>query len=350
MGALNTPLSNLLLLLTLLLLLILAGLILIFRNRKKPRPPQASGPIGLHKLLVGFLKLLGFGLAALVLVSGILMYFENYRTLQAETAPAHQNVDIPPGTTLPLEEVTFDGADGIRLAGWYVAPKNGAVIILLHGYGGTRASMLWHAETLVEAGYGVLMYDERASGESGGDHRSFGWEDGPDVLGAVNFIQERLGKEQVPIGIAGCSMGGQIALQGAIQSAEIDAVWSDGPGIIRSADNAPAQNVVHVLVKISNHMLDAMYVQKLGIPAPPPMIAQIHKIAPRPIMLVGGGTEVGVLGSESAKIDHFARFAGPNAQVWIIEEATHCDGPAQRPQEYAQRFVEFFDAVFALDD
>ena len=80
------------------------------------------------------------------------MYYENNRTLQAETAPARQIVDIPPGTTLPLEEVTFTGGDGIQLAGWYVPPANGAVIILLHGYGGTRASMLWHAETSGQGG------------------------------------------------------------------------------------------------------------------------------------------------------------------------------------------------------
>ena len=54
--------------LILLLLFILAGLILIFRNRRKSRPAQVSGPIGPWKLLVSFLKLLGFGLAALVLV------------------------------------------------------------------------------------------------------------------------------------------------------------------------------------------------------------------------------------------------------------------------------------------
>lgn len=350
MGALNTPFLNLILLLSLLLLSVLAVLILVFRRRKKLQSSQASTPMTPRRLLTVFLKLLGFGFVILALVSGSLMYSENYRTLQLETAPAHQNVDLPPGTTLPLEEVTFTGGDGIQLAGWYVPPANSAVIILLHGYGGTRASMLWYAETLVKAGYGVLMYDERASGESGGDHRSYGWEDGPDVLGAVDFIRERVGKEQIPIGIAGCSMGGQIALQGGIQSPEIDAVWSDGPGIIRSADNAPAQNVVHVLVKISNHMLDAMYVQKLGIPAPPPMIDQIHKIAPRPIMLVGGGTEKGVLGSEAPRIEHYASFAGPNAQTWIIEEATHCDGPVQRPEEYARRLVEFFDGAFALGD
>ena len=88
--------------------------------------------------------------------------------------------------------MTFTGGDGVTLAGWFAPPENGATIILLHGYGGNRLGMRWHAEVLVEAGYGVLMYDERASGESGGTVRSFGWQDGADVGGAVEYLKRAL--------------------------------------------------------------------------------------------------------------------------------------------------------------
>jgi len=67
------------------------------------------------------------------------------------------------------------------MAGWFIPSRNYATIILLHGYGGSRTAMIWHAEQLVEAGYGVLMYDERASGKSEGTHRSYGWEDTRDL-------------------------------------------------------------------------------------------------------------------------------------------------------------------------
>jgi hypothetical protein len=44
----------------------------------------------------------------------------------------------------------------------------------------------------------------------------------------------------------------------------------------------------------------------------------------------------------------YAYYAGPNAQTWVIPEATHCDGPARRPAEYAERIVEFFDTAFGI--
>jgi hypothetical protein len=76
----------------------------------------------------------------------------------------------------------------------------------------------------------------------------------------------------------------------------------------------------------------------------------LDEIAPRPIMFVGGGTERPLIGSEA---DLFtlreAALAGPNAMAWIIPEATHCDGPRVRPEEYAARMIAFFDAAFGME-
>jgi hypothetical protein len=43
-----------------------------------------------------------------------------------------------------------------------------------------------------------------------------------------------------------------------------------------------------------------------------------------------------------------AETAGGNAQTWIIPEAAHCDGPIQRPEEYAARTIQFFDSAFGI--
>lgn len=337
----NAFTADRLLMIVLLLLGILLVLRLILSRRKVVRSAQ---PLNARGLLARVLRLSGFGLLSLALILAVLLINEDIRTVQEETAPAPQEVDLPADLPFQLEEVTFTGGAGIRLAGWYTPPRKGATIILLHGYGSTRESMLWHAQALVKAGYGVLLYDERASGESGGTRRSYGWEDGPDVTGAIRFLRQREGAGG--IGIAGCSIGGQIALQGAIQNEEIGAVWADGPSTIRAQDSPPPENAAQGLVLISNYILDFLYVRKLDIPAPPPMIEQIGRIAPRPVMLVGGGTEMGLFGSEDSHVQHYADFAGPNAQVWVIEEATHCDGSVQRPEEYARKLVNFFDQAF----
>ncbi len=317
-------------------------------HRKISRPLELLSPNRARRPLIHFLRLAGFGFAALFLSLAALLVFEDYQTMKSETGPASRSVDLPSDLDIPVEEVTFPASGGIRLASWFVPSTNGATIILLHGYGGTRVDMLWHARTLVKAGYGVLLYDERASGESEGDHRSYGWEDGPDVGGAIAFIQDRAGGKTAHTGILGCSIGGQIALQGAILYPEIAAVWADGPANITAADSPPPQNLALGLVSVSDHLLDFLYQRRLHISPPPPLIERLHQIAPRPLMLVGGGTPMGPFGSEAARVDRFARFAGPNARVWVIADAVHCDGPARQPQEYAQRLVQFFDDAFAF--
>ena len=50
---------------------------------------------------------------------------------------------IPPGNTLrkfniPYQSIDLVTEDSIRLSAWYTPPRNGAVILLAHGYGDNR--------------------------------------------------------------------------------------------------------------------------------------------------------------------------------------------------------------------
>jgi hypothetical protein len=193
------------------------------------------------------------------------------------------------------------------------------------------------------------MYDERASGESEGAYRSYGWEDERDVSGAITYLKNRPEVDPAKIGIGGCSIGAQIALQGAAYCPEIGAVWADGASIIRAADNVPPQNLIMWLVNMGNYMIDWQFKIHLGIEPPAPMIEIVDDIAPRPIMLVAGGIERPYLGNEARFAYRFAQFAGDNADVWVIDEAYHCDGPDKRPEEYAERMIGFFDAAFDIE-
>jgi len=329
----------------------LLAVIAISRRRKggsaKSKSDDATTPRW-KRFLIKTLRLTAFGLFSLVLITVALMLMMNYQSTVEETTPAPSQVKIPDDLSFDVEEVTFLSTDGLRIAGWFVPSENGVTVILLHGYGGNRLGMRWHAERLVEAGYGVLMYDERASGESEGEYRSYGWEDEHDVGGAVAFLSSRPEVDPAKIGIGGCSIGGQIALQGAAYYPEIGAVWADGASIIRAGDNVPPKNLIMWLVNMGNYMIDWQYQRILKIEAPPAMIEIIGEIAPRPIVLVAGGTERPFLGSEARYAHHYAQFAGDNAEVWVIDEAYHCDGPVQRPDEYAERMIGFFDGAFGV--
>lgn len=324
-----------------LVLILLAVVYLLRRNQDQKEPSQTP------RWLVA-LRLIGFGVFSLVLISLVLMVVKNYQGMLVETRPTPSHVKIPKNLSFDVEEIHFPSEGELDIAGWFVAPQNNATIILLHGYGGNRTGSIWYAEVLTEAGYGVLMYDERASGESEGQYRSFGWEDAADVDAALVYLENRSDVDLTNIGIAGCSMGGQIALQGAAYYPQIDAVWADGPSVIRAVDSPPPHNWAQGLGYISTFIIDWMYEWYLKIEAPPAMVEIIANIAPRPVMLIAGGESLSYFGSEEPRMYFYAKHAGENAEVWVIEEAYHCDGPQRRPEEYSDRMVEFFNQAFGF--
>ena len=138
-------------------------------------PKSMGGRIGF--VLLYFLRLIGFSLGTFLAVALGVMVERNVYSEIRISLPAPSEVHIPSDLPFEVQDVKFEGGDGLRMSGWEVPSQNGVIIILLHGYGGNRVNMLWHAKQLVKAGYGVLLYDERASGESEGTRRSFGWED-----------------------------------------------------------------------------------------------------------------------------------------------------------------------------
>jgi fermentation-respiration switch protein FrsA (DUF1100 family) len=129
----------------------------------------------------------------------------------------------------------------------------------------------------------------------------------------------------------------------------LEAVWADGPSTVRAQDIPAPKNPIMALLIAGNYSLDWLYVTQLEMEAPAPMIEQIGNIAPRPIMIVAGGQSQALFGSEAERlIPQYTEAAGSNAQSWVVPEAFHCDGPARRPDEYAQRMVEFFDTAFGI--
>ena len=117
---------------------------------------------------------------------------------------------------------------------------------------------------------------------------------------------------------------------------------------MRAQDISRPTNPIYALLVIANYMLDGMFALKLDMQTPPPMIEIIDDIAPRPIMLVGGGVSKPFVGSEGQHLPFYQQHAGENAELWVIPEAYHCDGPAVRPEEYARRMVEFFDTALEI--
>lgn len=254
-------------------------------------------------------------------------------------------ITIPLKGTLPpggpgYEDIQFRSTDGLKLSGWYLPSRNGAVIILVHSYYGDRRQTLPIAEMLARHGYGILMYDQRASGESEGEVRSLGWLDIPDVSQAVVYLQSRAGIDKKNrIGVYGCSVGGAIALAAAADNQAIAAVAADAPSPLTFDEMYSPAGDPAWAVNLPIYALYYRFVSLRAWTLPPISTGQaIRQIAPRPLLLISTGQD-----GELARINMLFDTAGEPKEHWNIPEASHCSGPSARPDEYEQHLVDFFN-------
>lgn len=243
------------------------------------------------------------------------------------------------------ETVLIPVADGETLAGWYVPPaKNpGPVIMLLHGSASTRIGTTWHAVRLVEAGYGVLMYDQRALGESTGSTQSLGWLDRRDVPHIVDFLAARPEVDAGRIGAVGLSLGAHILIMAGPDEPRIAAFWLDGAGTNRVGDFPPAENFNEQFAWVINAAIETSVSVYLGLAPPPPFSEQIPRLAPRPVLMIVGAAD----DFERRANERYTALLGENAEQWVLEGVPHVGGPNYRSDEYLSRMLAFFEQALA---
>jgi pimeloyl-ACP methyl ester carboxylesterase len=112
-----------------------------------------------------------------------------------------------------MSEVTFPSSSGSTLRAWFVPGRAGfGAVLLLHGVGANRTSMLGRVRFLHALGYAVLAPDFQAHGESPGEHVTYGLRESLDAAAAVQYLRQAAPDERV--GVIGVSMGGAAALVG----------------------------------------------------------------------------------------------------------------------------------------
>lgn len=243
-------------------------------------------------------------------------------------------------------DVDFPSRDGLLLSGWFAAPRNGATIVLCHGFGGNRLMVGPIARFLIRHGFGVLMFDFRAHGRSPGDLSTWGWLETNDLLGALDALKNRPEVDPSRIGVLGFSLGGQVALRTAPGCELIRAVAADGPSPAVLADHLLSKRVTlkKVLFLPYFWLLYGYHRLLVGAPTPSGVIESMAKIAPCPLLLITSG-EAG----EKLFVRHLFAQAGQPKELYEIPEARHTEGVLARPEEYEQKLVEFFSQALGLD-
>jgi pimeloyl-ACP methyl ester carboxylesterase len=271
------------------------------------------------------------GLAGLVMV-------RTYVGVNREFFPERRAIAISaPSAGLPgLETVSFVDRGGGMLRGWYAGSKNRAAIVLLHGAGGDRASLLPEARHLASRGFGVLLFDWPGHGESDGEIH---WSDGEAraLVAAVDFLSARSEVDPERLGAFGFSMGGAVLARVAPEELRLRAVILAG---------TPSDQATQV--KWENRrwgpfsQWPALFaLRRGGVPLSDNQPRdRVSAIAPRPVLIVTGAddrTVPGVLADEL-----FAAAHDPKALL-VVQGAGH--GGYERPSgsPYLERIAEFFE-------
>ncbi|MBK8027352.1 MAG: hypothetical protein IPK19_39650 [Chloroflexi bacterium] len=284
-------------------------------------------------------------LAALIEMVVIIAFIGPFILVYVQTTPMSYTVCCVENSGLGdrVEAVAIPVADGETLAGWYTPPAEnpGPVVMVLHGSRSDRTAALSHAQVLHAAGYGVLVYDQRASGESTGDRQSIGLYDQRDIELILAWLAARPEVDGERIGGVGLSLGAHILIMAAPDTPGLKAIWSDGLGI-GGADDLPApRDIGESLIVFINRQAFWLGELYLGTPVPA-FKTLIPQVAPRPLMLVAGG-----LHPYEAQFNRAYELSlGENGALWVIENAGHVGGLWAVPDEYRTRMIAFFDDAF----
>jgi dienelactone hydrolase len=195
---------------------------------------------------------------------------------------------------------------------------------------------------LARHGYGVLVFDRRGEGESQGEYNAFGWGGERDLLAALDYLQGRPDVDARRIGGLGLSVGGELLLQTAAETAALRAVVSEGAGHRSIREQLSIDSVGNWLM-LPNYAFTTGATALFANQGPPPNLKElVGRIAPRPVFLIHA---VHGAGSEEHLNPIYAKAAGAATTVWAIPDAGHTGRLDARPREYEERVIAFFDAA-----
>jgi len=266
--------------------------------------------------------LLGIGFLAVVSVGWLLAH------------PVQTRIGNPP-SDLKAKAITFASDSGTNVHGWWCPIQNGrGAVLLLPGIRANRLSMVDRARFLRRAGYSVLLIDFQATGESKGDHITFGWKESHDVLAAITFVRRVDPNDR--IAIVGSSLGGVAALL-ATPPLKVDALVLEAVyPTIEIATRNRMEKYLGVFGRMATPVLLKQLQWRLGISAS--QLRPIDHIATIecPMLIMSGEKDRNTRVSDTRVLFEHARSP---KELWFVPNAGHVDLHRAAREDYETRVL-----------
>lgn len=242
----------------------------------------------------------------------------------------------------PYRDVRIQTSDGLTLRGWYLPSTNCAAIIVAHGLGGNRLGVLPIGEFLAKHGYGVLLIDLRAHGESDGTQYGYGWR---DILAAADFLSQQPDVDPARIGAFGSSLGGVAVIEGAARDERLRAIAAEGAGAVTLDDIPPRRTLLEWWFLPYDYANMAVIQRETGEWDLLPMIEAVKRLSPRPLLLIAASGGVYPQNFEQYLNQRFFDAASEPKTLWLIDGVSHTGGYSADPAGFETRVVSFFEAA-----
>ena len=249
--------------------------------------------------------------------------------------PARAVIGPPPASLAGAVTAAIPSASGSTLAAWWLpGDPGGGAVVLLHGVRSNRLGLVQRAAVLHAHGFGVLLFDFQAHGESAGQRITFGHLEALDAEAAVAFVRRQAPAERV--GAVGLSLGGAATLLGP-KPLPVDALVLESvyPDILTALSDrlraafGPAAGAIITPVLVPAFAL--LLPPLTGIrPADLRPIDRIGSVT-APVLVASGTADRYTLLPEAEAL--FARAPEPK-QFWAVPGAGHVDLERFDPAAY----------------
>ncbi|HEY4303868.1 MAG TPA: alpha/beta fold hydrolase [Gemmatimonadaceae bacterium] len=261
-----------------------------------------------------------------------------YRIERTTLYPPRGPVPAPKDSAaLGIADVSFPSRNGTTLRGWYIPSRDGAAVVLVHGSGSDRSSLLPEIRSFAGAGFGILAFDLPGHGESDGEV-TFGLAPVEALQGAIDFLLQHPDVHDGRVGATGFSYGGMVVSRTAATDCRVRAVALVG---------TPADAITQTKAEYASYgraaQIGAFAVYSLrGIDLTHERpLDYVGKIAPRPVLIVGGAEDTTVPLSETQGL--FAAAREPK-RFLLIPHGAH-GRFTEADSSYSTNLKEFFESA-----
>ena len=246
---------------------------------------------------------------------------------------------------IDMEFVSKDGKTNLK--GWIIEPAKEVkmTVIFSHGYGGNRhesnVPFLPIAQRLTNEGYRIIMFDFRASGDSGGEMITLGAKEKYDLLSVIEYAKNTYPE---PIALYGISMGASTSLLAAGMSEDVKGVIADSPfsdleGYLRTympvwtdLPNFPFTYLILTLIPMITE-LD---------PSESVPINALNDIGRRPVLFIHSKDDPSISYEESVRMYETNK---ESFELWLTEKAGHVKSFEVYGDEYINRILKFLERL-----